>query len=518
MKLKLNIRTKLVLLLVVFSALPLMAVMPIVFSRLNDMQQGHLDDMQVTAEEIGEVIDRNLFERYGDVQAFGANAASKNKANWYSHGAGNPLIASMDAYMTNYGLYKIMLLVDMDGKVAAVNSTDNKGIAVDTAFLYAKNFKDADWFAKASKKEFLKSDILDGTAVLQPRYEPIVSESYKGEDGFTIPFTAPVYDYSGEMIGIWVNFADFGLVEDIVKDVHKRKTDLGEQDIAFAIGDEKGTILMNYDPAARKEFENRMPDTIGKKTLADMEIPANTLVGKQAAGTNIEVDTGSGEEDAVGWTKTDGALGYPGLGWTVIMHQPGEHAFAEVVSTKLELEEIMGAAAILIIISGAVIGAIAARPLRVMSGEVGRLSEGDYSHNISGTERSDEIGDMARALNDNVNKIRETVKQIIQSARSVNTAASEIASGSADLSMRTEQQASNLEETAASMEEITGVVKQNSENATNANDLSTTANENASAGGQVVEKAVKATGSIEQSSQKIADIIGVSDEIAFQTN
>lgn len=79
MKLKLNIRTKLVLLLVVFSALPLMAVMPIVFSRLNDMQQGHLDDMQVTAEEIGEVIDRNLFERYGDVQAFGTNAASKTK-------------------------------------------------------------------------------------------------------------------------------------------------------------------------------------------------------------------------------------------------------------------------------------------------------------------------------------------------------------------------------------------------------------------------------------------------------
>ena len=158
------------------------------------------------------------------------------------------------------------------------------------------------------------------------------------------------------------------------------------------------------------------------------------------------------------------------------------------------------------------------RPIRMLSREIDRLSEGDYSYDVKGTERRDEIGDMAKALNSNVHKIREIVLSIKESAASVNSAASEIAVGSSDLSMRTEQQASSLEETAASMEQITGTVKQNSINASTANELSTKASTIASQGGQVVEDAVGAMNSIEKSSKKISDIIGVIDEIAFQTN
>jgi methyl-accepting chemotaxis protein len=100
----------------------------------------------------------------------------------------------------------------------------------------------------------------------------------------------------------------------------------------------------------------------------------------------------------------------------------------------------------------------------------------------------------------------------------VNSASSEISAGSNDLSQRTEQQASSLEETAASMEEITGTVRQNSENARNANQLSAEARDVAERGGKVVGDAVSAMTTIEKSSQKISDIISVIDEIAFQTN
>ncbi len=98
------------------------------------------------------------------------------------------------------------------------------------------------------------------------------------------------------------------------------------------------------------------------------------------------------------------------------------------------------------------------------------------------------------------------------------TASSQIATGNQDLSSRTEEQASSLEETAASMEELTSTVKQNADNARQANQLAVSASEVAVKGGSVVSQVVDTMGSINASSRKIVDIIGVIDGIAFQTN
>ncbi len=112
----------------------------------------------------------------------------------------------------------------------------------------------------------------------------------------------------------------------------------------------------------------------------------------------------------------------------------------------------------------------------------------------------------------------QTIGQIRQSTNTIATASSQIAAGNLDLSARTEQQASSLEETASSMEELTSTVKQNADNARQANQLAVTASEVAVKGGAVVSKVVDTMGEINASSKKIADIIGVIDGIAFQTN
>jgi methyl-accepting chemotaxis protein len=511
-----NIRTKLTAMLVVFGLLPLGAVMPIVFNKLNKMEQGTLNDMHITAEQISETIDRNLFERYGDVQAFGTNAASKDVTRWYEQNGQSPLIHSMNEYMTNYGLYKMMVLVDLEGKVAAVNSADNKGRSLNTSGIYAQNFKEAPWFIKAVAKDFLKSATLNGTVVEQPRYEALVHDIYKGEDGFTMTFAAPVYDYSGKMIGVWANFADFGLVESIIHTMYEQKKRAGQDSAAFAIGTDKGIALLDYDPFEKRTA--RDPETIGKKTLEALGIPAATQALTKETGTDIEEDPMSHDQDAVGWTKSTGAMGFPGLGWTLVMHQPASEAFAGIMNAKHMLYIVMAGALGLIMVAGAVIGTLASRPLRKISQEITRLASGDFRQTLEGLNSKDEIGEMAAALNGFILKMREMIGNIIEAAASVNEAASEIASGSTDLSQRTEEQASSLEQTAASMEEITGTVKQNSGNANMASELSGKASIIAADGGRVVEEAVGAMGNIEKSSQKISDIIGVIDEIAFQTN
>jgi methyl-accepting chemotaxis protein len=112
----------------------------------------------------------------------------------------------------------------------------------------------------------------------------------------------------------------------------------------------------------------------------------------------------------------------------------------------------------------------------------------------------------------------ELVKRVKGAAAEVQAGAEEISKGNLNLSQRTEQQASSLEETASSMEEMTSTVKQTADNAGQANQLAMAARLQAEKGGVVVSSAVNAMGGINTASKKIADIIGVIDEIAFQTN
>jgi len=118
-------------------------------------------------------------------------------------------------------------------------------------------------------------------------------------------------------------------------------------------------------------------------------------------------------------------------------------------------------------------------------------------------------------MNDNLVKV---VAQVRMGTDTVATASTQIAAGNLDLSSRTEEQASSLEETASSMEELTSTVKQNAENARQANQLVVSTADVAAKGGAVVGQVVDTMASIKDSSRKIADIIGVIDGIAFQTN
>jgi len=145
------------------------------------------------------------------------------------------------------------------------------------------------------------------------------------------------------------------------------------------------------------------------------------------------------------------------------------------------------------------------------------LAHGRLTETIS-ADYQGSFGKLKQDSNATVAKLTEIITNIRESASTVSTGANEIAQGNADLSQRTESQAANLEETASSMEEMTSAVKQTSENSTHANELAVSASKQAAQGGEVVSRAVTAMEEINQASNKIADIIGVIDEIAFQTN
>ena len=153
--------------------------------------------------------------------------------------------------------------------------------------------------------------------------------------------------------------------------------------------------------------------------------------------------------------------------------------------------------------------------------EVGALlaavAEGDLTRQAD-TGLPGQFGKLAADANGTVRKLAEVVAQIRSGSDAINSAASEIAAGNDDLSRRTEQQAAALEETASSMEELTSTVRQTADNARQANQLAVGAADVAVQGGVIAERVVHTMSAITESSNRIGDIIGVIDGIAFQTN
>ncbi|MGJ7483768.1 methyl-accepting chemotaxis protein [Variovorax sp. LT2P21] len=176
------------------------------------------------------------------------------------------------------------------------------------------------------------------------------------------------------------------------------------------------------------------------------------------------------------------------------------------------------------VLVGLVLGLLISRGLtRQLGGEpgyaadiAGRIAAGDLTVDIQ--TRPNDRTSLLHAMKSMRDSLSRVVTGVRTGTDNIATASGQISAGNQDLSSRTEQQASSLEETAASMEELTSTVKQNAENARQANQLALSASDVAVKGGAVVSQVVGTMASIDQSSKKIVDIIGVIDGIAFQTN
>ncbi|HEY0681842.1 MAG TPA: methyl-accepting chemotaxis protein [Steroidobacter sp.] len=152
-----------------------------------------------------------------------------------------------------------------------------------------------------------------------------------------------------------------------------------------------------------------------------------------------------------------------------------------------------------------------------LSAAIGRIARGELGREIN-IERRDELGALLETLQGMDRKLSDIVVTVHGATDRVGATARQLADGNDDLSQRTQEQAAALEETAASMEQMTATVKQNADNAREANRLALSARGQADKGGMVVTRAVTAMNEINASSRKIAEIISVIDEIAFQTN
>ncbi|MFA5664328.1 methyl-accepting chemotaxis protein [Castellaniella sp.] len=196
-------------------------------------------------------------------------------------------------------------------------------------------------------------------------------------------------------------------------------------------------------------------------------------------------------------------------------------AVAQSAATNRLSEQILWLVGALVLLFGSITGWRISRaitvPLHTAVTLAQRVAQRDLSQAVQVHGR-DEIGQLIQALEDMQGGLSQVMREVREDSDSVALAASQISAGNLDLSSRTEQQSSSLAETAATMEEITSTVRQNADNAQQANSLAGDASRTAQTGGEVISGLVATMGEINVKSQQVTEIVGVIDSIAFQTN
>ena len=310
----------------------------------------------------------------------------------------------------------------------------------------------------------------------------------------------------------------------------------------FAAVRRTAAIVKSSDPSLGAYFKEDAARTGARSTELIKQIEPLIAEGKEKAlfdhvGEQRKVYSAARDEAIKAKAAGDEALA------TQILEQrftPAANAYQEAVQQLVAMQHenisatakenqdsaaastrLLGMLAVLAVLLGAVSSWLLTRgivrPIRQAVALAETVASGDLSHRIEAHGR-DETGALLRALRHMNDSLVAIVTQVRGGTDTISNASSEIAAGNLDLSARTEQQASALEQTAASMEELTGTVRQNADNARQANQLAITASNVAADGGAVVGQVITTMGSINESSRKIVDIIGVIDGIAFQTN
>jgi len=349
-----------------------------------------------------------------------------------------------------------------------------------------------------------------------PSYKALMAgEPFRGLAWlFGVPYMSkyePVRDASGKVIGaLYVGV-----------DVRSELALLKDKIRSHGIGKTGGYFVIDGKPGADqgKVLIDHAQDREGK----------NLLDAKDAAGQTWVREMIARKDGTLRHTLADTEAGTARERLTVFTQYPDWQLVIAGTAYVDELNADLVAARNRFLLLGLALGALLAgglywmlrrtvsMPLAEVVNVAQRVAAGDLTHRLP-TTRRDEIGQVMRAVNGVGDGLSGIVDKVRASASTIASSTGQIAAGNADLSARTEAQAGNLERTASSIEQLAATVRQNAESAHHAHDMVQSASEAANAGGQTVERLVGTMSGIHATAQKIADITGIIDGIAFQTN
>jgi methyl-accepting chemotaxis protein len=426
---KINLSTRIILSMAVAGLIPLLGLVALAIKEANTISLMASEEMLSLATNCMDTIERNLFERYGDVQAFATNQIVQAQ-NWRDSSVNSTMVESINSYVRLYGIYSLSMVLDQDGRVVAVNTVDAKNKKLDTAFLIGKDFSNTEWFKDCKGGRFTKSEILTGTVVSDVAYDTDASTVF-GPETLVIGYSAPILGSGGEFRGVWRNLADFTLVEDIIRASYASLEKRGIKSGEITLANRQGTLLAFLEPALSGNVQfKRAESGVLKKTKEDLGTDSIKQAAQGKEGFLRELRPDENVWQISGFTKSQGALSYPGLGWIMTVSVTEQdllnrvHGIAFGLNRVHEIAYGMGVAAILIMLVAAFfIGRSISRPIVACSREVQKLANGDLTGSVN-LKRDDELGVLANSVDACIENLRKMVREITSTSEALTESAS----------------------------------------------------------------------------------------------
>ncbi len=497
-----SVKTKLLISFLALGLIPMAVVGFLSFDKSKDALIHSSGGMLSTvAADLLDKLDRNLYERYGDVQAFAFNPKAMGTSHEVSEAA--------DFFMAAYGIYDLMIVADLEGNIVATNTKSFDGRSINTSSLVGKKVKGEEWFEKIADGRIKQGE----TYYSDVQQNRMVADVY-GTRGLSMIFAAPIYNEFGELVRVWCNFASRDrLIGDMVTKERKLLAEEGLTTIEIQILNKSGLLIDDYDPKAILASVNLI-----KIGLASAK---EALSGK--SGFIVEEHKRRQVEQINGYAASKGALGFEGNGWGALVRQ--DVAEASAVSDTLRNMTL-----IIMLIAAAIISFLAVYIARGISVPLSHAVEaleavanGDLTRNVEVSSK-DEVGRLAVALNAMVEKMATAILAIGKNSQGLSASSTQLGSISQTMVANAEEttvQAATVAELASQIGERVQTVSAGTEEmSASIREISKNASEASSVASSAAELARNASGTMNElnvSSGEIGEVIETITSIAAQT-
>lgn len=508
-----SLKSKLIAAFLALGTVPVGVVGWLAFDRCSDSLR-----TQVGARLAGlsadtlDKIDRNLFERYGDAQAFANSEAARS---------GDPkrITAFMDGMVGIYApMYRLTVMADRTGKILAVNTAGPRGERLETGRLLGTDVSREPWFRDA-----IGGRARDGQTLVSDVHEdPDVARLYR-DQGRVMSFSYPVKDEQGKLIGVWSNQFDWGVVQTILGEVSTRAIEKDRLNIRLTLVNQDGLVL------ASPFSEHVLASNFRSKPLVQRALNAERGESGALDGENMY----TGNPVLFGYARSPGYGPYPGFGWGLVVGQDAREAYADVLHLRTHIMWLFLLMAGAAVATATLLGRSLVGPLTKIVALMEDIAAGktDLTKRIAHSSR-DEIGRLAVAFNRLVSRLQKVTQEMDLAGAEMTTQAQQLLGMIGTLQVQSRQRAAEATQVAAASEQMSATVAEVAKNAQGAaafaKDTDLEAEKGSALLQQTVEGMTRIAKTVEQSGEQIrhlaqrSDEIGqitkVIDEIAEQTN
>ncbi len=299
--------------------------------QVNKNEQQITSQFSSHATSLSARIAAQFYERYGDVQAFAKNSILQNQSDR------SGIQATLDDYVKLYGIYDLIVYVDMKGKYIASNSKTFSGQKISIENLSTGRYAFQPWFQAVSAGRFSEDEAKGFTGTfVEPLGFDYLMGSATGVETYTQGFSTIVYGQNGKPIGAITNRTDSRYIQGELSQAYEELKKLGHETSEITLIDKKGNVILEFDPSlmGSMEFKNN-PEVLGVLNLVEKKVPgALAIVNKNETGSGLFMNSRKNIEQVAGFAPISGKKWLDSLGWGVIVQNEAAKEFASLEDQK----------------------------------------------------------------------------------------------------------------------------------------------------------------------------------------